>query len=149
MSPGTDAIDARLPPLPIGRLNAETLRTIGIGRKVHFRAGPWVLLAEDGSRVVRIHDGSEPALFVEPPRAPTPPPLEVDPSPAEREEPRTTPAVSRAVVLAAPHRRRRSARRRDGRRPEPIQPTSSVDAGEHSRPAGAAGDHGDVPALFG
>ena len=121
MAPSTDAIDARLPPLPIGRLSAETLRIIGIGRLVHFRTGPWVLLAEDGSRVVRIHDGSEPPLFVEPQQF-VGPPLFVEPPqaparshPAEpavsdREESWATPAPSRAVVLATPRRRRSGAR---------------------------------------
>ena len=115
MAPPTNAIDARLPPLPIGRLSARTLHIIGIGRLVHFRTGPWVLLVEDGSRVVRIHDGSEPPLFVEPP--PQVPALfrRAEPAVSEREGPRATPPPSRAVVLATPPRRRGGARRHRAR----------------------------------
>jgi hypothetical protein len=114
VAPPTNAIDARLPPLPVGRLSARTLHIIGIGRLVHFRTGPWVLLVEDGSRVVRIHDGSEPPLFVEPPQVPA---LfrRAEPAVPERQEPPATPAPSRAVVLATPPRRRGGARRHRAR----------------------------------
>jgi hypothetical protein len=118
-----DAVDARLPPLPIGRLRAETLRIIGIGRLVHLRTGPWVVLIEDGSRVVRVDDGSEPSLFVEPPvarPAPAPPeplvadPVETDPGAdpgaADPAAARPAPAPSRAVMLTTPPRRRSGAR---------------------------------------
>jgi hypothetical protein len=123
-----DAIDARLPPLPIGRLSAQTLRNIGIGRMVFFRTGPWVVLVEDGSRVVRVDDGSEPSLFVHPPRAepaPVPPPEpESEPAEAlfgEAAEPRPARASGRAVVLNTPPRRESAARPhrpRPRRRPE-------------------------------
>jgi hypothetical protein len=114
-----DAIDARLPPLPVGRLSAQTLRNIGIGRMVHFRTGPWVVLVEDGSRVVGVADGSEPSLFVEPPRArPVPPPSEPAPpelAPAEPlfgqpVPPRPATSAGRAVVLNTPPRRSSGAR---------------------------------------
>lgn len=125
MAPSKDArfeaIDARLPPLPIGRLSAWTLHLIGIGRQVHLRTGPWVLLAEDGSRVVRIHEGSEPPRFLaEPMRLPD---LfgGAEPAGVDREEPRATPAPSRAGALATPPRlgggvrgHRQRSRRRAG-----------------------------------
>jgi hypothetical protein len=122
-----DAIDARLPPLPIGRLSARTLRHIGIGRMVHFRTGPWVVLVEDGSRVVRVDDGSEPSLFADPPRAePEPVPGPPEPEPAESlfgesAEPRPVRASGRAIVLNTPPRRESGARPhrpRPRRRPE-------------------------------
>lgn len=114
MAPSRNAIDRRLPPLPIGRLSAATLHIIGIGRLVHFRTGPWVMLAEDGSRVVCIHDGSEPPLFVE---SPQPPALfrRAEPAGADRGELLATPTRSRAVVLATPPRRGSGARRHRGR----------------------------------
>lgn len=103
MAQRPDAIDARLPALPVGRLGDETLRNIVAGRLVHFRTGPWVALQEDGSRVVRIMDGSEPSLFADAPQAwaaRTPPP----------------PAPSRTVVLAAGSRRLGETRRQPPRR---------------------------------
>jgi hypothetical protein len=124
-----DAIDARLPPLPVGRLSAQTLRNIGIGRMTFFRTGPWVVLVEDGSRVVRVDDGSEPSLFADPPRAepapaPRPPEPELEPAESlfgESAEPRPARASGRAVVLNTPPRRESGARAhrpRTRRRPE-------------------------------
>lgn len=105
-----NAIDSRLPALPIGRLSAETLHLIAIGRSVHVRTGPWVMLVEDGSRVVCIHDGSEPALFVaSPPVTALFPPVE--PAVDGSGERRATPARTRAVVLATPPRRGSGPRR--------------------------------------
>jgi hypothetical protein len=106
-----NAVDARLPPLPVGRLSARTLRNIGIGRMVHFRTGPWVVLVEDGSRVVRIDDGSEPSLFVEPPRPDAQPaPPAPEPLFGEAPEPRPVTSPGRAVVLTTPPRRSSGAR---------------------------------------
>jgi hypothetical protein len=98
-----DAIDARLPALPIGHLGDETLRNIVTGRLVHFRTGPWVALEEDGSRVVRVMDGSEPSLFADVPR-----------TWAAQTAPPSTPA--RTVVLGAGSRLTRTRRQAASRR---------------------------------
>lgn len=54
--------DVLLPPLPIGALRDRTLRDISLAGQVHFRSGPWVPMAEDDSRVVRV-TGTDDLLF--------------------------------------------------------------------------------------
>lgn len=40
--------------LPVGHLHDGTLRNVSVGRAVAFRAGPWVEVGEDDSRLLRV-----------------------------------------------------------------------------------------------
>jgi hypothetical protein len=40
--------------LPVGHLRDATLRNVSVGRSVAFRAGPWVEVREDDSRLLRV-----------------------------------------------------------------------------------------------
>lgn len=46
--------------LPIGRLHERTLWNVLLGRRQFFRAGPWVALEEDDSRLLRVSSAPEP-----------------------------------------------------------------------------------------
>jgi hypothetical protein len=46
--------------LPIGRLGERTLWNVLLGRRQFFRAGPWVPLEEDDSRLLRVSSVPEP-----------------------------------------------------------------------------------------
>lgn len=61
--------------LPVGRLPRRTLLNVGLGRSVSFRAGPWVPVEEDESRLVRIM-GSEVAKNTNSISEPAPPAFE-------------------------------------------------------------------------
>ena len=101
------AFDARLPALPVGHLGDETLRHIVLAGLVHYRTGPWKILRADDSRIVRIDDGSEPALFAGvPPAMFTSTSSEATADTPESREPRP----ARTVVLARPARPRRATR---------------------------------------
>lgn len=46
--------------LPIGRLGERTLWNVLLGRRQFFRAGPWVPLEEDDSRLMRVVTSPQP-----------------------------------------------------------------------------------------
>lgn len=69
MTDHDDRREAYLPPLPLGRLRAETLVAVALGRDVHIRTGPWVPMREDDSRLLRVLPADE---RPEPVRAPAP-----------------------------------------------------------------------------
>ena len=110
MAPSRDTMNARFPALPVGVLSAETLHTIGVGRLLHFRTGPWVPLTEDGSRVLRVGARAEASLFTEL-RSPEPAPASPTISPrADGSDSSPPRPESRTVVFATASRRMRGGR---------------------------------------
>lgn len=63
--------------LPVGHLHDGTLRNVTVGRSVAFRAGPWVEVGEDDSRLLRVTTAAPVLAATAPTR-----PVERPPEPA-------------------------------------------------------------------